>query len=92
MAAHKYQDLERVMKALANRRRLSALHIIKARREINVGDLAEALKLSFKATSKHLAVLTGAGLLEKEQRSLQMFFSISPDIPEAAKRVLRLMD
>ena len=79
------------MKALANRRRLVSLRIIKQQKEISVGDLAEQLKLSFKATSKHLAVLTGAGILDKEQRSSQMFFSISQYLPEAAKRIISLL-
>ena len=86
------KDLERVMKALANRRRLAALRIIKKRKEISVGDLAEALRLSFKATSKHLALLVGAGILEKEQRSIQMFFSLAPDMPEPGKRIVSLLN
>ena len=92
MVVEKDKELERVMKALANKRRLATLRIIKKRKEINVGYLADSLKLSFKATSKHLAILVGAGLLEKEQRSLQMFFSLSPTMPEAGKRILALID
>ncbi len=84
-------QLERVMKALANRRRLAALRIIKKRKKITVGDLAESLNLSFKATSKHLALLTGAGILEKEQQSINMFFWISADMPESARPVLALL-
>ncbi len=85
------KDLERVMKALANRRRIAAIRIIKKRKEINVGDLAEALRISFKATSKHLAVLVGAGIVDKEQRSVQMFFWLAPDMPEAGKRIVSLI-
>lgn len=84
-------QLERTMKALANRRRIIILRIIHNHKEINVGDLAERLRLSFKATSKHLGVLVGADILEKEQRSSEMFFSISRSLPEAARRVISLL-
>ncbi len=86
------KDLERVMKALANRRRIAAVRFIRKRKEANVGSVAESLKLSFKATSKHLAVLVNAGILDKEQRSIEMYFWLSPEMPEAAKRVVMLIE
>jgi len=86
----KDKELEQIFKALANRRRLAILRYIKEHKEASVGEIAGYLKLSFKATSKHLAVLTSADLLEKEQRSVQMFFSISPTIPDIARRALTI--
>lgn len=64
------------------------LRYIKDHKEASVGEVAEHMKLSLKATSKHLALLAAADLLEKEQRSVQMFFSISPNIPDIARRAL----
>ena len=84
----KDKRLERLLKALANRRRLAMLRYIKEHREATVGEIAQHMKLSFKATSKHLALLVLADLLEKEQRSVQMFFSVSPAMPDIARRIL----
>ena len=84
----KDKEFERIFKALANQRRLAMLRYIKEHREASVGEIAEHMKLSFKATSKHLALLVAADLLEKEQRSVQMFFSLSPSIPDIARRAL----
>ena len=84
------KELERILKALANRRRLAIIKLLKNRKEASVTEIAERIRLSFKATSKHLAVLTSADLLEKEQRSVQMFFSISPTIPDIARRALTI--
>ena len=64
--------LERIIKAFANRRRLGIVRHLKKNKEATVGDIADAIKLSFKATSKHLAILSAAGIVEREQRSLQM--------------------
>lgn len=71
------RDLERILKALANKRRLSIVKYLKKKKESTVGDIAEEIKLSFKATSKHLAVLYNADIVDREQRSLQMFYKLS---------------
>lgn len=44
---------------------------------MSVGEIADEIKLSIKATSKHLSVLYGADIVDKEQRSLQMFYKLS---------------
>ena len=85
------KDFERIMKALANRRRLAILRFLKTKKEANVGDIAEEIKLSFKATSKHLGVLSAAGIVDREQRSLQMFYYLSSDLPLPARSVISLL-
>ena len=71
------KELERILKALANKRRLAIVQYLKKNNEANVGDIAETIKLSFKATSKHLGILAAADIVEKEQRSLQMWYSLA---------------
>jgi len=79
------------MKALANRRRLAILRYLKKTREASVGDIAEEIKLSFKATSKHLGILYAAGILEKEQRSLTIFYSLAATQHLATKHVIGVL-
>ncbi len=81
------KELERTLKALANRRRLAIVKYLKKAKEATVGDIAEEIKLSFKATSKHLGVLANADIVEKEQRSLQMWYKLSPDAHSVAKYI-----
>ena len=71
------KELERTLKALANIRRLQILRYLKKEKEAFVGDIADHMRLSFKATSKHLGVLSVSDLVEKEQRSTQMFYRLS---------------
>ncbi|MBI3115003.1 MAG: winged helix-turn-helix transcriptional regulator [Candidatus Kerfeldbacteria bacterium] len=73
--------LERQLKALANRRRLAILAYLRTHRSAYVSELRKHLNLSFKATSKHLQLLFAAELVEREQRSLQMFYSLSSYFP-----------
>jgi ArsR family transcriptional regulator, virulence genes transcriptional regulator len=70
-------ELERQLKVLANRRRLAILAFLQKRREANVSEVAEAIKLSFTSTSKHLTMLERAGYVEKEQRSLSVFYRLA---------------
>ncbi|MEK7558414.1 MAG: metalloregulator ArsR/SmtB family transcription factor [Patescibacteria group bacterium] len=81
----KEKEMERVLKALANRRRLAIIKFIKKEKEASVGDVAEEIKLSFKSTSKHLALLAAADILEKEQRSSQMFYRLMGNSSETIR-------
>ncbi len=76
------------MKALASKRRLAILAHLKAHKEVTVGTIAEAINLSFKSTSRHLAVLSGADILEKEQRSLEVYYSLNSKMHPTAKHLL----
>lgn len=62
------KDYEKILKALANRRRLQIIKYLKDKKLATVTNIAEHLKLSFKSTSKHLAILFGAGIVDKEQK------------------------
>ncbi len=81
------KEVERVLKALANRRRLEIVKYLKKEKEATVGDIAEAIKLSFKSTSRHLAVLFSADIVEKEQRSIEVWYRLSPECHHIAKYV-----
>ena len=79
------------MKALANRRRLAILKYLKINREAPVGEIAQEINLSFKATSKHLGILSSVDIVEKDQRSLQMFYRLASSQKPAVQRILNLL-
>lgn len=69
--------LEKNLKAVANRRRLAIIKYLKENREATVGDIAGAIRLSFKATSKHLGILSAVDIVDKDQRGLQMYYQLN---------------
>ncbi|MFA5838434.1 MAG: metalloregulator ArsR/SmtB family transcription factor [Candidatus Paceibacterota bacterium] len=71
-----YKNLEKKYKALANRRRLEIIHYLAKESKANVGQIAEQIKLSFNATSKHLNVLKSNEFIESEQVGLEQYYSI----------------
>jgi len=85
------KEHERVLKALANRRRLGILAYIKKEKEAKVGDIAYEIRLSFRATSKHLGILAAADIVEKEQRGLEMWYRITDKLPTAAARIFPIL-
>jgi DNA-binding transcriptional ArsR family regulator len=78
----KDRELERILKALANRRRLAIISFPKGKKEANVGDIAESINLSLKSTSRHLSVLSGADILDRDQRSSEVFYKLNSAIPD----------
>ena len=82
------KELEKTLKALANRRRLAILTHLKGRKEATVGDIAAAIKLSFRATSKHLGILAAAEIVEREQRSLNVYYRLAAPQKPLVRSVL----
>ncbi len=69
-------ESERVLKALANRRRLAIVQLLHTKGPTSVGDIAEHIRLSFAATSRHLRALAGADLVESEQLNTTVNYSL----------------
>ena len=86
-----HKILERELKALANKRRLAILKFLKKNKEASVGGIAQAIKLSFKSTSRHLAVLSGADILNKNQKGLEVYYQIASPTSPTTGRVISLL-
>jgi DNA-binding transcriptional ArsR family regulator len=85
------KETEKVLKALANRRRLAIIKLLNGVAKASVGQVAKEIKLSFKATSKHLGILRTADILEREQVNLQMYYSIIRPISNIVRSVLDVL-
>ena len=83
--------LERSLKAFANRRRVAIIQYLKRNTEASVGEIAGAIRLSVKATSKHLGVLSAAEIVTRDQRSLQMIYRIARDPNVISKSIIHLL-
>lgn len=85
------KDLEKILKALANRRRIAILKHLKRHKAGSVAEISGEIGLSFKATSKHLLLLFNAEILEREQKSLQMFYRIGNPLNPVVHAVINLL-
>lgn len=72
------KNLEKILKILANKRRLVIICFLKKKSEARVGDIAEAINLSLTSTSKHLIQLFNADILERNQKNLEVWYKLAP--------------
>lgn len=79
---------EKILKALANRRRLKIVKYLYQNKKATVTELAGHLKLSFKSTSKHLGVLRGANIIDSEQISLAKYYYLTTPTALFVKNIL----
>lgn len=85
------KELEKILKALANKRRLSIIKYLKETEEAPVGDIADTINLSFRSTSKHLGILAAADIVEKNKHSLQMLYRLTEIQKPAAASIIKLI-
>jgi len=85
------KELEKILRALANKRRLAIVHFLKKNKEATVTELAEAINLSFRSTSRHLAILFAVGVLERRQQSTEVFYFLAPRKHPTTEHVLSLL-
>lgn len=79
------------LKCLANEHRLAIVVYLKMKKSASVGEIADNLKISFKATSKHLAILEKGGILACQSDNPFMIYFISPDSSALIKSTISLL-
>ena len=85
------KNLERTIKSLANLRRLKIVKFLAKDGNASVSEIASEIRLSFKATSKHLSILASAGILDKEQKSINVIYFLHKQPPQVAKKIIALL-
>jgi DNA-binding transcriptional ArsR family regulator len=85
------RETEKILKALANKRRLAILKYLNINGSAAVGDIANIVKVSFKATSKHLLIMYSADLLAKDQVGLNTMYSLQKPVDQIVKVVLSIL-
>jgi ArsR family transcriptional regulator, virulence genes transcriptional regulator len=86
----KAADAARLLRLLANEKRLLILCLLIARGEMDVTSLAEAVDLSQSALSQHLAKLREDGLVAFRRESQTLYYRLED--PRAARVLATLKD
>lgn len=85
------KEFEKQYKALANHRRLAILKYLKENKKATVSDIASKIKLRIKSTSKHLRILSAADFVDREQKSLNVYYFLVDKQPAILKHFLSLL-
>lgn len=86
------RETEAVLKALANRRRLAMLLVLRDRRELHVSALTDELRLPLKTVSRNLRLLDRAGMVLADLRNGRVFYRLNPDAPPLGRTVVGALD
>ena len=83
----KIYDIEKILKVLANRRRLVILKYLQ-KRHADVSGIAEHCKISLKAASKHLRILAAADFVSREQSGFHADYCLKEPLHKLATQAL----
>ena len=82
------KQLEKIFKALGNKRRLNIIKTLAKSKELPAGEIARQLNLSFASTSKHLAMLYRLDILDRRQENLTIYYRLSESVPIIVKKLV----
>ncbi|MDC9671628.1 metalloregulator ArsR/SmtB family transcription factor, partial [Xanthomonas euvesicatoria] len=71
-------SIDRIFEALASRPRREILAYLSAQ-ELTAGQIGERFSMSAPAISRHLSVLSAAGLVSSERRGQFVVYRLTPD-------------
>jgi DNA-binding transcriptional ArsR family regulator len=82
------KELEANLEIFANERRLAILSYLKIKKAASVGDIADNIKISFKAASKHLLYLAGKGILIRRYDGPFVLYKVSSNLPQFTRLII----
>ena len=80
-----------IFKTLGNPNRLKIIKLLKGGARVNVSGIAEDLKISQKAVSKHLIILHNLDVLHSAGSEGHVFYFINDSMPRDFKKVIDLL-
>lgn len=84
-------ELNEELKILADINRLGILKFLKKRKTASVGEIADNLKISFKATSKHLLFLVRKEILINKRDGPFVMYYFSNNLSPTIQSILDLI-
>jgi predicted transcriptional regulator len=79
------------LRCLASEHRLAIVTYLKIMKSASVGQIADNLRISFKATSKHLAILEKGGVLTRRSDNPFVIYFLSSDSSNLIKSIISLL-
>ncbi len=77
-----------IFRALANINRLKIITLLKRNGNMCVGDIANELSISLKATSNHLAIMKNLDIVESRGAAGHVFYLLNPQTPTDLNQVI----
>lgn len=82
------KELRKIFRIFDNNHRLSILRLLKMKRELSVGQIADHLEVPFNTISKNVLLLAKSGILARRYDTPFVLYKISNSAPAQAKIIL----
>ena len=80
-----------VLKTLSNINRLKIVKLLTGGNHLSVSNIASELKISQKATSKHLIMLHNLDVLDNSGREGRVFYFLNTNMPKDFEKIIKLI-
>ena len=77
MSEHNLKNIEKIIKALADKNRLRMIYLLNRKRDLCVCEITDIIGLSQPTISSHLRLLENAGLVESSKDGLWVNYNIN---------------
>lgn len=91
MLEESFIQYEKEMRALANRRRLKIIFMLRREKHLCVIGIAEKLGVSFRTASKHARILFNVGFLTRSQVNNEMQYSIASKLSNRLEDIVKYL-
>ena len=91
MSGHNLKEMEKIIKALADKNRLRIIYLINGKRDICVCEITDIIGLSQPTISSHLRLLENAGLVESNKDGLWVNYNINSQAELFSRRSIEMI-
>ena len=91
MSGHNLKEMEKIIKALADKNRLRIIYLLNGKRDICVCEITDIIGLSQPTISSHLRLLENAGLVESNKDGLWVNYNINSQADLFSRRLVEMI-
>ncbi len=91
MSEHDLKNIEKIVKALADKNRIRIIYLIKAKQVLCVCEITNIIGLSQSTISSHLKLLENAGLIESHRDGLWINYNINSQLDPASSGFIEII-
>lgn len=91
MSGHNLKEMEKIIKALADKNRLRIIYLLNGKRDICVCEITDIIGLSQPTISSHLRLLENAGLVESNKDGLWVNYNINSQAEFFSRRSIEMI-
>lgn len=91
MSEHDLKNVEKIIKALADKNRIRIIYLLKAKKELCVCEITDIIGLSQPTISSHLKLLENAGLIESHKEGLWVNYNINSQLDPFSSELIEMI-